>query len=177
LSSAKEIKAALLNYSAHTGIRRVLRQERLAVIAIRDRRNGKPYRYVKGDGNYCYEIFRRPSGHWDGEVISLFEANQGSFNASKTHAQNGQSLVMRLHKDDLVIIESGDETRLLRVVKFSAGKINLAGGNEGNVDARNRDGDDSFRYLQFAPSKLREKRARVVGVDILGYVNDPGFKE
>lgn len=178
LSSAKEIKAALLDYSARTGIRRVLRQERLSVIPIHDRRNGEPYRYVKGDGNYCYEIFRRPNGRWDGEVISLFEANQKGFETSDSHAQNGQPLVMRLHKDDLIAIEESNlATRILRVAKFSLGKINLADHNEANVDARNRDSESSFRYLQFAPSKLRDKKARIVGVDILGYINDPGFKE
>jgi len=178
LPSTKEIKAALLEYSTRTGIRRILRQERLSVIPIHDRRTGKPYRYVKGDGNYCYEVFRQPDGRWDGEVISLFEANQKSFQTSATRAQNGLPLVMRIHKDDLMAIEGEkQEVRILRVAKFSPGKINLADHNEANVDARNRNPDSTFRYLQFAPSKLRDKKARLVGVDILGYVNDPGFKE
>jgi CRISPR-associated endonuclease Csn1 len=178
LSSAKEIKATLLAYSERTGIRRVLRQERLAVIPIHDRRTGMPYRYVKGDGNYCYEIFRLPNGRWDGEVINLFEANQTNFKESKTHAQNGQPLVMRIHKDDLVAIDTESGlARILRVAKFSLGRISLVDQNEANVDARNRDPQDTFSYVQFAPSKLQGNKARLVGVNILGYVNDPGFKE
>lgn len=177
LSSSKEIKAALQNFSHRTGIRRVLRLERLSVIPIHDRRTGKPYRYVKGDGNYCYEVFRQPDGRWDGEVISLFEANQKGFLASATHAQNGLPLVMRIHKDDLMVIEDEKQgVRILRVAKFSLGKINLAEHGEANVDARNRDPKDNFRYLQLAPSRLRDRKARLVGVDILGYVNDPGFR-
>lgn len=177
LSSAKEIKAALLEYSQRTGIRRVVRQERLAVIPIHDRRTGKPYRYVKGDGNYCYEIFRRPNGRWDGEVINLFEANQTNFKASKTHAQNGQPLVMRIHKDDILVVESNERTRNMRVAKFSVGMIALVDLREANVDARTRDKDSGFKYFFKSPSALKPLRARLAGVDILGYVNDPGFRE
>jgi CRISPR-associated endonuclease Csn1 len=177
LSSAKDIKAALLSYSARTGIRRVICEERLSVIPIADRRTGKPYRYVKGDGNYCYEIFRKPDGRWDGEVISTFEANQKSFVESPAVAQNGMPLVMRIHKDDALAVSIDNNVRIVRVVKFSEGKINFADHVEANVAARNSDSSDRFEYLQFAPSKLKGIHARQVGVDILGYVNDPDFKE
>jgi len=123
LSSPKEIKAALEAYSARTGVRRVICEKRLSVIPIMDRRNGQPYRYVKGDGNYCYEIFRKPDGRWDGEVISTFEANQKGFKESATHAQNGMPLVMRLHKDDVLAINDGDSmTKMVRVAYFTPGK-------------------------------------------------------
>lgn len=176
LSSAKEIKAALLGYSARTGIRRVLRQERLAVIPIHDRRTGKPYRYVKGDGNHCYEIFRGADGRWDGEVISLFEANQKSFQASKTQAQNGRPLIMRLHKHDVLATEQDGRLRHMRVAKFSKGMIALVDLHEANADARARDRHSGFRYVFKSPSALQPMCARLVGVDILGYLNDPGFR-
>ncbi len=177
LSSAKEIKTALLEYSSRTGIRRIVRQERLSVIPIHDRRTGKPYRFVKGDGNYCYEIFRQADGRWAGEVINLFEANQKTFNESITHAQNGLPLVMRIHKDDVLCIESNEQVRYMRVAKFSDGKLSLVDHQEANVDARNRDKDNDLQYYQKSPSMLKPLRARLVGVDILGYVNDPGFRE
>ncbi|NCT68270.1 MAG: type II CRISPR RNA-guided endonuclease Cas9 [Rhodanobacteraceae bacterium] len=177
LSSPKDIKAALLAYSERTGNRRVLCEERLSVIPIRHRRTGQPYRYVKGDGNHCYEIFRKPDGRWDGEVISTFEANQRSYLEAPTRAQNGLPLVMRIHKDDVLAMDCNGADQIFRVAKFSAGKIYLAAHKEANVDGRNRDPENPFRYLQFAPSKLREMRARIVGVDVLGYVNDPGFRE
>lgn len=174
-ASAKEIRSLLSDYSVRTGIRRVICEERLAVIPIRNRRNGKPYRYVKGDGNYCYEIFRKPNGRWDGEVISSFEANQKNFKESPTTAQNGLPLVMRLHKDDVLAMEENGQLRRMRVVRFSKGKIGMANPREANVDARVR--AKTFAYFQKAPSALQALRARIVGIDILGYVNDPGFRE
>lgn len=177
LSTAKEIKSALLAYSESTGIRRVICEERLAVIPICDRRNGKPYRYVKGDGNFCYEIFRKPDGRWDGEVISSFEANQKDFVESPSLAQNGMPLVMRIHKDDVLAVESEDHVRLMRVAKFSEGMLAMVDLREANVDARTRDKDSGLKYFFKSPSTLRPLRARLVGVDILGYVNDPGFRE
>lgn len=175
LSSPKEIKAALEAYSARTGVRRVICEKRLSVIPIMDRRNGQPYRYVKGDGNYCYEIFRKPDGRWDGEVISTFEANQKGFKESATHAQNGMPLVMRLHKDDVLAINDGDSmTKMVRVAYFTPGKIAMVGIVEANADARVR--AKHLNYLFKTPSTLRSLCARAVGVDVLGYVNDPGFK-
>lgn len=172
-TSAKEIKAALLDYTARTGIRRVICEERLSVIPIKDRRNGKPYRYVKGDGNYCYEIFRKPDGRWDGEVISSFEANQRGFTESSTHAQNGMPLVMRIHRDDVLAFEDDSRTKLTRVAYFTEGKIALVGLQEANSDARVR--AKELRYFFKSPSTLKPLRARLVGVDVLGYINDPGF--
>ncbi|HEX7341885.1 MAG TPA: type II CRISPR RNA-guided endonuclease Cas9 [Rhodanobacteraceae bacterium] len=177
LKSPKDIKAALLEYATKTGIRRVICTERLAVIPIHDRRNGKPYRYVKGDGNYCYEIFRKPDGRWDGEVISSFEANQNGFRELPDTAQNGLPLVMRICKDDVLALERDGQTEYMRVAKFSEGKINMIAPKEANVDARNRDKDDGLSYFQKSPSALKTLRARIVGVNILGYINDPGFKE
>lgn len=177
LSSTKDIKAALLAYSERTGIRRVLREERLSVIAIRDRRTGTPYRYVKGDGNFCYEIFRKPDGRWDGEVISSFEANQRGFASLPTRAQNGMPLVMRIHKDDILGIELEGKFKLMRVARFSEGIIALVEPREANVDARTRDKGGDLKYFFKSPSALQPLRARLVGVDILGYMNDPGFRE
>lgn len=175
LQAPKEIKAALLEYSTNTGIRRVICEERLSVIPIHDRRNGKPYRYVKGDGNYCYEIFRKPDGRWGGEVISSFEANQNSFIASPDTAQNGMPLVMRICKDDVLAIERDGKTVHMRVAYFTSGTIAMIALQEANADARIR--AKELNYFFKTPSTLKPLRARTVGVNILGYVNDPGFKE
>ena len=175
LSTGKEIKTALLAYSERTGIRRVICEERLSVIPIHDRRTGLPYRYVKGDGNFCYEIFRKPDGKWDGEVINSFEANQPNFVESKTAAQNGLSLVMRVHRDDVLAVEIDDHMSLMRVAYFTPGMIALVDVHEANADARVR--AKSLKYLFKSPSTLKSLRARLVGVNTLGYVNDPGFRE
>lgn len=177
LSSAKDIKAALQQFSENTGIRRVMKQERLSVIAIHDRRDNKPYRFVKGDGNYCYDIFRRDDGRWDGTVVNLYDANQWPEHAAHkvpTRTADGKPLLMRLRKGDMLMVEIDGQPQVLRVAKFSDGKVSLVGSRESNADARVRNGELS--YVQKAPSALRAIQARVVGVDILGYINDPGFK-
>lgn len=176
LSANRDVKAALLSYSNRTGVRRVICTERLSVIPIRDRRTGMPYRYVKGDGNFCYEIFRKPDGRWDGEVISTFEANQSHYVDSTTHAQNGLPLVMRIHKDDVLSIEKDGVVSCMRVAKFSEGMIAMTDLHEANVDARTRDKSGGLKYFFKSPSALKPLHARLVGVDILGYVNDPGFR-
>lgn len=174
LSSAKEIKAVLLDYAQHTGIRRVICEERLSVIPIRDRRDGKPYRYVKGDGNHCYEIFRKPDGRWDGEVISSFEANQRAFREIPSLAQNGLPLIMRIHRDDVLAVEADATTKLMRVAYFTPGVIAMVALQEANADARVR--SKELKYFFKSPSTLKLLRARTVGVDVLGYVNDSGFR-
>lgn len=177
VGSPKEVKAALLAYSERTGVRRVICEERLAVLPIRDRRSGEPYRYVKGDGNFCYEIFRKPDGSWDGEVISTFKANKRGFSESKTSAQSGAPLVMRIHKGDMVAIDENGAPRYVRVVSFSDGKIMLAGHTEADAAARSRSHDDDFKLMYVSVRRLRELCGRLVGVNVLGYVNDPGFHE
>lgn len=174
LISPKDIKAALLEFSTRTGIRRVICQERLSVIPIRDRRTHRPYRFVKGDGNFCYEIFRRPDGKWDGEVITSFEANQNTFVESKYVAQNGTPLVMRVHKDDVIALELDGNIRRMRVARFSEGMIALVDLHEANVDARTRS-KNGLKYFFKSPSALKPLHARLIGVDILGYSNDPGY--
>lgn len=177
LANTKDIKAALQQFSQTTGIRRTVKQERLSVIAIHDRRSGQPYRFVKGDGNYCYDIFKRDDGRWDGRVVSLFEANQWSDSEARIkpkHTDDGSQLLMRLCKGDILMIEIDECPRLLRIAKFSEGMIALIDPREANVDARVR--NKELRYIFKAPSALKALRARVVGTDILGYINDPGFR-
>lgn len=171
LSAAKDIRAALLAFSIETGVRRIFRKERLSVIPIADRRTGEPYRYVKGDSNYCYDIYRGDDGRWGGDVVSTFDANRESTGHRPTHARNGRPLVMRICKEDLLALEIEGCTRLMRVVKLTEGKITLLDHHEANVDDRARK-----NALNKAPSTLRDCKARLVGVDILGYVNDPGFR-
>ena len=154
-----------------------MKEERLAVIPIHDRRSGEPYRYVKGDGNYCYDIWQRPDGRWDGEVISLYAANRPGFDPAAKQRDDGTPLRMRLRRNDLVAIEQDGERRIMRVAKLSEGMLAFAMHREANVDARARDKESGFKYLFKSPNALVELRARPVGVDVLGYVNDPGWRE
>jgi CRISPR-associated endonuclease Csn1 len=179
--SDKAFKAALAAFSQRTGVRAVRKYERLSVIGIRDRRperrDAAPYRYVKGDGNYCYDIFVRENGRWDGRVVSLFAAaqwNESDYRNPPKRTPEGRPMVMRLRKGDVVAIEEDGAVRLMRVAKFTEGKIALIEPNEANVDARTR--AKEMNYVFKSPSTLQPLRARIVGVDILGYVNDPGWR-
>ena len=174
--SGKELKAALGAYATRTGIRRIRMEERLSVIPIEDRLTRQPYRYVKGDGNYCYDIYREDNGRWGGDVVSLYDANRPDFKLDAKTGRNGKPLVMRLRKGDVVKMEIDGQSRCMRVAKFSEGMIALAEHNEANVDARTRDKESGLKYVFKAPATLKPTSARLVGVDVLGYVNDPGFK-
>ncbi|MCY4132593.1 MAG: type II CRISPR RNA-guided endonuclease Cas9 [Nitrospira sp.] len=158
-------------------IRRLRRTETLSVIPIRDK-FGKGYKAYKGDSNWGMEIYEYPKGHkkasqWQGVVISRYEANQDSFRLGYTQKPHPAArLVMRLQIDDCVEIEQGGLKQIMRVQKLSRnGSLDLAPHNEANVDARNRDNDDPFKYLNITASKLKESNGRKVHVSPAGRVS------
>jgi CRISPR-associated endonuclease Csn1 len=173
-NTTKQVREALAAFSARTGIRRARIEERLSVIPIHDRRTGSPYRYVKGDSNYCYDIFIGASRRWEGTVVQRFHANRPGF---RDAVDTSRRLVMRLVPGDMIAIEAENGRRVMRVNKISPGIIALSEHHEANVDARDRSKSDPFNYVRAAPSRLQSLRARLVGVDVLGYVNDPGFRD
>ena len=78
---------------------------------------------------------------------------------------------MRIHKDDTLLLVIKQAPYLYRVAKFTQGRISLVP----VADARTR--DKGLLYVTKSPAAIRTLQARPVGVDVLGYVNDPGFKE
>lgn len=174
-ATGTELKKLLQAFSERTGIRRVRVTEKLSVIATPD----SPFKAYKGDSNYAFEIYRKENGQWDDNIVTTFEANQVSPPErlrDRRLALNDKSLVMRLCKNDLVAIEENGKRQIMRVAKFSPGKIALAEHQEANVDARNRDDDDSFAYVYKSAGSLFASRGRRVFVDLLGRVLDPGFR-
>lgn len=79
---------------------------------------------------------------------------------------------MRVHAGDMMAIEENGKKRVMRVQKLSKGKITLVEHKEAN--AADRDKREKL-FVTKSPNELRKLRARLVGVDPLGYVNDPGF--
>ena len=55
-------------------------------------------------------------------------------------------------------------------------QIVLYQNNEANVDARNRDKNDPFKYINIGSGTFKRYHLRKVGVDRLGRTTDPGFK-
>ncbi len=147
----------------------------------------RPYKGYVGGSNYCIEIWRDDKGKWNGDVISTFQAYQvirqfGEAEGLKklrnpNLSQSIMPLVMRLMIDDMVKLDIGSGLQTMRVVKISGnGQICLCNHNEANVDARNRDKDDSFSYTTKVPSSLQGAKCRHVTVSEVGEVRDSGFK-
>ena len=159
------------------GIRRIRCIERMNVIPIKDR-SGKEYKAYKGDSNWGMEIYEYPNGHtkkagkWDGEVISSYEANQKWFQPGQTKKPHPAArLVMRLQINDCVEIKKDGRRQIMRLQKLSKGKLTFAPHNEANVDARNRDNNDPFKYFDTAASNLLKKsNARKMHISPAGRV-------
>lgn len=173
-TTGAEFKKRLIEFSERTGMRRVRVTERLTVIGIPD----SPFKAYKGDSNYAFEIYRDKTGRWKNHVVTTFEANQVKSQErlrDRRLAINGEPLVMRLCKNDLIAIEESGERRIMLVVKFGPDRVTLSEHQEANTRERNDDKNDVFKYKVCGVSTLYALRARRVFVDLLGRVLDPGF--
>jgi CRISPR-associated endonuclease Csn1 len=94
-----------------------------------------------------------------------------------TLSVSGKPLVMRLMIDDFVRLELANGTQTMRVAKMSGnGQVFMASHHEANVDARNRDKDDTFKYISKMAGSFFAAKARQVTISPIGEINDPGFK-
>ncbi len=156
------------------GIRHVRVLETLTVIPIRNKR-GKIYKAYAGGSNERFDVWQLPNGRWESEIVTLFDANQPNY-LSKIRAEHHTAKkVMSLRQNDLLMWEDEGQLVIVRVIKFSINKtMQLAPHNEANVDARNRDKNDHFKYINTSASGLKNHKARQIRVDELGRVFDPG---
>ncbi|TXH65979.1 MAG: type II CRISPR RNA-guided endonuclease Cas9 [Lysobacteraceae bacterium] len=165
-----EARQALLEFSRTTGIRRVRVEERLSVVGIRDRYGERrEYRYVATAGNHCLLIWRNAKGQWRPKVITTFRANANNFDLRRETGPDGEPVVLRLRKEDMLVLEENGVAVVRRVVKISEKSVFLADHREANPSA-------DKKLKEWSPEQLRKAAARSVGVDPLGYVNDPGFR-
>ena len=85
---------------------------------------------------------------------------------------------MRLMIDDYLRMNLEGASVLMRVAKLSGnGQIFMAAQKEANVDARNRDKAESFKYVSKMAGSLRAGKSRRVSVSPIGDESDPGFQE
>lgn len=165
-------------------------------IPIRDPA-GSVFKLYKGDSNAWYEILRDGRGRWTGRIVSTYEAYQlhrawvaetGSARtedgrpflewAARRVAGDAGTPLFRVFKGDLLALGVAPDRQILRVVKFSEGRIVLVGHTEaGNLKERDADPGDPFKYRTCSPDALRKEQARPAGVDLLGYVHDKGPME
>lgn len=147
--------------------------DRQSVVLIHDR-EGVAYKGYKGDGNYCYDIWLDETGKWTGEVISTFDAYQLSRQNKDWWkylvGRNGQTLLMRLRKGDMLKINYEDCEMIVRVAKFTTGAISLSEHFQANVDARVRDKQNDLKYISKTPGSLQKSLAKRVTVSPSGHV-------
>lgn len=190
-AAGRDFTAKIAEYGKRHGIRHVRIQERITVIPVysSDPRgpvaDEAPYKAYKGSANYCVEIYRDAQDCWHEHVVTTYHAYRIAARAGGKErlrhpklAQNGQALVMRLCRDDVVALQTPAGVRTLyRVNKFGQnGQIFLAELHEANTAQRHADASEPFSYLARKASGLRAVQARRVFVTELGFVHDPGFR-
>ncbi len=142
---------------------------------------GQPraYKGYLGGSNYCIEIVIDEKGKWQGEVVTTYEAYQiirkyGEEEGwrrlrTPTQSQSGKPLVMRLIKNDLVMMTLDGNRILMRLcVTTQSRQMFFAPHNEANVDARNRDKTSDFQYVSKYPGSLQKTDAKYVTVSPIG---------
>ncbi|MGB0505141.1 MAG: type II CRISPR RNA-guided endonuclease Cas9 [Pikeienuella sp.] len=156
------------------GLRRIRLEETLkpgARIEVADK-SGKPFKAYKGDSNHCFEIWRLPDGKIKSQVITTYEAHQEG-KLRKPHP--AAKRLLRIFKRDMVALERDGATVIGYVQKLDpANGLFIATHTEANADARHRDKNDDFRFIQMSANSLIKANARRILVDEMGYVRDPG---
>ncbi|MGV6801023.1 MAG: type II CRISPR RNA-guided endonuclease Cas9 [bacterium] len=131
-----------------------------------------------GDGNYCYDIWADEKGKWTGEVISTFRAYQygrkdPDWWQKMAHPDNGQALIMRLRKNDMLELEHEGRRLRVTIAQITPGKVLMAEHFEANVAARTRgnyNGDNPLKYIIKAPSALQKANAILLTVSPSGSI-------
>lgn len=152
-----------------SGVRRVrvlVRFGEDSLAFIRDN-TGKVYKAYKTDGNAYMDVWMLPNGKTMGETVSRFDAHQPSFRSMIKSRYPTAKKLMRLHINDMIAVDEGDERRILRVLKLSGRRIeaveHTAGGQAKSAST----------YRKSAGQVLQAK-LRKISVDILGNVQDGG---
>jgi CRISPR-associated endonuclease Csn1 len=191
--AGKELAIRLQELSRRSRHVRVL--EKLKVLAFTSKKangrhgvddDGQPaaYKGYQGNSNYCIEIVLNEKGKWEGDVISTFDAYQivakhgESALRAPARSRSGLPLVMRLMINDTVVMEVDGHPAAYRIAVIpGSGQMSFAQVNEANVDSRNRDKADTFKYITKYPGSLMVARGRRATISPIGALNDPGFTD
>jgi len=141
----------------------------------------KAYKAYLGGSNYCIEIIANEKGKWQGKVVTTYQAYQlvrkfGEKEGWKRLRDRERTLcdkplVMRLTIGDMLSLVNNEKKVLMRVCQIKqSGQIVLAQHNEANVDARNRDKDNHFKYTFKSAGSLQKAQACFATVSPIGNV-------
>ena len=169
---------ALKKFGVEQNIKRIRILERLNVREIKNK-DGIAYKGFKPDGNHCVEIVVEENGKWSDEVILSWDANTPEYRSFSRKSEffqrsfSGKILKMRLFRGDAIAVEEANERKLLQVCKFSPGKITLGPIEGSNLDARDRDNDDPFKFITKSANSWKQMNARKVFITPIGELRDP----
>ena len=172
-------KKAVAELANRKGIRtlRYTKNLKSNVIPIRNKSN-QIYKVFYGKSNWGIEIYEYPLGHeksnrWEGIVISRYDANKSDFRPGQTKKPHPAArLVMRLQINDCVEVEENGVKRVMRLQKISQnGSLDFAEHYEANVDSRNSDKEDPFKYLNKTANRLKSMNVRKIHISPAGRVS------
>ncbi len=161
--TGKKLTEALMEFGKSRGIRRVrvLKTEQ----SVRVVRHGDGFEkaYVPG-ANHRIEIFELPNGKWQGEGVTVFDANRPGFEPAWRTKHPDAKLVLVVHKGDSIEADFGKGRTVYRVVSLepSADRLRLAPHHAAVADP-------PYRKLK-SYGRLKAAAARVVRVDPIGRV-------
>lgn len=126
----------------------------------------KPYKGYKGGSNYAIFIDTNGPGKWKGEVVSTFEKYRWTREGKSDPIGPG---VYRLMAQDCVSMIVDGARSLYRIVNIKKNtQITFAAINESNVNERNNDPADPFKYVTKLPGPLGTAGARFQAISPIG---------
>lgn len=167
-----KLDEALSEFGQRVGIRRVRILKTEKSVKLVEHGNGFRKAYSAGD-NHCIEIYELSDGMWQGEGVTVFDANRPGFEPEWRAKYPDAKLMMRVHNGDLIEADFEDGQTIYRVCSLdaSANRLKLAPHCEaGSLGERHRDSNDPFRYAMKSYSKLKAAGARRMRVDPIGRV-------
>ena len=152
-------------------------EENKRVISIKDK-EGRVYKAYKSDSNWGMEIYQYPPTHkdkdkWVGIVISRYEANQKGFTPGQTRKPHPAArLIMRLQTNDCIQFQENNQKKIVRLQKMDqTGRLCFAKLHEANVDSRDRDKNDSFKYSTKTDQSLKKSYAKKIHISPTGLIS------
>ena len=178
--SGRRLEDVLLEFGTARDIRSVrVLETKASVREVRHIRSLDGFGFRKAyetADNHSIEIYRLPNGKWQGEGVTVYDANRPGHEPNWRKTYPDARLVMRVHRGDFIEADLGEGRRVYRVVQLrpSANKVFLAQHNEGgSLQKRHKSSteEDPFRFMMPVYSTLKTAKARRVRVDPIGRVH------
>jgi CRISPR-associated endonuclease Csn1 len=184
MAAGEDLKAALLSFSHRkdipglpNGIRhvRLTKTEKPEYLVTINGKDGIAYKAYSAGENAFVDIVETPDGKWNGEAVTLFQANSADGKPHWMRANPRPRFVMRVSKGDLISLDHDGKRTVMVVHRLdaAANRFKLAPHNEtGNLDKRHAEDNeiDPFRWLMASYNRLKALNAERVRVDALGRI-------